>query len=174
MFSKFKPSPDSEPTPPAPQPMPKSAPAEQEVPVVARNNSNSVSPSFSVIGDGIVITGNIDAKVDLHIDGEVIGDIKCQSLVQGPSSKIQGSIIADNANLSGSVEGSIEAGDLVINSSARIGGDVSYENVRIEQGAQVDGRFKHKSNRTPHLNKTTADAAAKAPSLELTSGGKAA
>ncbi|HEY9092015.1 polymer-forming cytoskeletal protein [Parasphingorhabdus sp.] len=140
---------------------------------MARNNSNN-QPSFSVIGDGIVITGNIDAKVDLHIDGEVIGDIKCQSLVQGPSSKIQGSIIADNANLSGSVEGSIEAGDLVINSSARIGGDVSYENVKIEQGGQVDGRFKHKSNRTPHLNKNTLDVSAKAPSLELTSGEKAA
>lgn len=153
--------------------MPKSAPAEQ-APVVARNNHSNNQPSFSVIGDGIVITGNIDAKVDLHIDGEVIGDIKCQSLVQGPSSKIQGSIIADNANLSGSVEGSIEAGDLVINSSARIGGDVSYENVKIEQGAQVDGRFKHKSNRTPHLNKNTLDVSAKAPSLELTSGEKAA
>jgi len=140
---------------------------------VARNSATNGS-SFSVIGDGITITGNIDAKVDLHLDGEVIGDIKCMSLVQGPSSKIQGAIIADNASLSGSVEGSIEAGDLIISSSARIGGDVSYENVTIEQGAHVDGSFKHKSSRSPNLTKTTVDMAKKSPPLELTPDDKAA
>lgn len=148
---------------------------------MGRNSAGNGS-SFSSIGEGITITGNIDAKVDLHIDGEVIGDVKCLSLVQGPSSKIQGSIIASNARLSGSVEGSIEAGDLTISASARIGGDVSYENITIEQGAHVDGRFKHKSSRSPNLTqnsaqnsaRATADTAKKAPPLELTAGDKAA
>ncbi len=140
---------------------------------MARSSASNGS-SFSIIGDGIVITGNIEAKVDLHIDGEVIGDVKCVSLVQGPSSKIQGAIIAQNASLSGAVEGSIEAGDLVISSSARIGGDVSYENVTIEQGGHVDGKFKHKSTKSPNLAKTTVDMAAKSPPLELTADDKAA
>lgn len=140
---------------------------------MARSSASNGS-SFSIIGDGITITGNIDAKVDLHIDGEVIGDIKCLSLVQGPSSKIQGAITAQNASLSGSVEGSIDAGDLVISSSARIGGDVIYENVAIEQGGHVDGKFKHKSSRSPNIAKTTVDLASKSPPLELTSDDKAA
>lgn len=140
---------------------------------MARSSASNGS-SFSIIGDGIVITGNIEATVDLHIDGEVIGDIRCLSLVQGPASKIQGSIIAQNVSLSGAVEGSIEAGDLVISSSARIGGDVSYENVTIEQGGHVDGKFKHKSVKSPNLAKTTVDMAKKSPPLELTSGDKAA
>ncbi|MEP2101007.1 MAG: polymer-forming cytoskeletal protein [Parasphingorhabdus sp.] len=140
---------------------------------MARSSASNGS-SFSIIGDGITITGNIEAKVDLHIDGEVIGDIRCLSLVQGPSSKIQGAIVAQNASLSGSVEGSIEAGDLVISSSARIGGDVSYENVTIEQGGHVDGKFKHKSAKSPNLAKTTVDMAKKSPPLELTSDDKAA
>ncbi|MEW4468662.1 polymer-forming cytoskeletal protein [Parasphingorhabdus sp. JC815] len=152
---------------------------------MARNNATNGS-SFSVIGDGIVITGNIDATVDLHLDGEVIGDIKCLSLVQGPSSKIQGAIVADRASLSGSVEGSIEAGDLVISSSARIGGDVSYENVTIEQGAHVDGSFKHKSSRSAKPAQTQAKAQTQAQakpaadmtkdslSLELSPDGRAA
>ncbi len=140
---------------------------------MARNNGTGGS-SFSIIGDGITITGNIDSKVDLHIDGEVIGDIRCLSLVQGPSSKIQGAIIAQNASLSGAVEGSIDAGDLVISSSARIGGDVSYENVTIEQGGHVDGKFKHKSAKSPNLAKSTVKVTDKALPLELTEGDKAA
>lgn len=140
---------------------------------MARSNGSSGS-SFSIIGDGITITGNIDSKVDLHIDGEVIGDIRCLSLVQGPSSKIQGAIVAQHASLSGAVEGSIDAGDLVISSSARIGGDVSYENVTIEQGGHVDGKFKHKSAKSPNMAKSTVSVADKAMPLELTEGDKAA
>ena len=142
-------------------------------PAVARSNGTGGS-SFSIIGDGITITGNIDSRVDLHIDGEVIGDIKCLSLVQGPSSKIQGAITAQNASLSGSVEGSIEAGDLVISSTARISGDVAYENVTIEQGGHVDGKFKHKSAKAPNLAKSTVDMKSASPPLELTEGDKAA
>ncbi len=139
---------------------------------MARSNGSSGS-SFSIIGDGITITGNIDSKVDLHIDGEVIGDIRCLSLVQGPTSKIQGAITAQHASLSGSVEGSIDAGDLVISSSARIGGDVTYENVTIEQGGHVDGKFKHKSSKSPNVARTTVDMSSKAIPLELTEGDKA-
>lgn len=140
---------------------------------MARSSGSSGS-SFSIIGDGITITGNIESKVDLHIDGEVIGDISCLSLVQGPSSKIKGAIVAQNASLSGAVEGSIDAGDLAIASSARIGGDVTYENVTIEQGGHVDGKFKHKSNKAPNVAKSTVNKADMAIPLELTDGDKAA
>ncbi|OAO05226.1 bactofilin family protein [Parasphingorhabdus sp.] len=140
---------------------------------MARSSGSSGS-SFSIIGDGIIITGNIESKVDLHIDGEVIGDITCLSLVQGPSSKIKGAIVAQNASLSGSVEGSIDAGDLIISSSARIGGDVTYENVTIEQGGHVDGKFKHRSSKSPNLAKSTVSTASMAIPLELTEGDKAA
>lgn len=140
---------------------------------MARSSGSSGS-SFSIIGDGIVITGNIESKVDLHIDGEVIGDVKCLSLVQGPSSKIKGAIVAQNASLSGSVEGSIDAGDLVIASTARIGGDVTYENVTIEQGGHVDGKFKHRSSKSPNLAKSTVNTSEMAIPLELTAGDRAA
>lgn len=139
---------------------------------MARTNGSSGS-SFSIIGDGIIITGNIDSKVDLHIDGEVHGDIRCLSLVQGPTSKIKGAIVAQNASLSGAVEGSIDAGDLVIASTARVGGDVTYENVTIEQGGHVDGKFKHKSNKGPNLAKTTVNKADMAIPLELTANDRA-
>ncbi|PHR19509.1 MAG: cell shape determination protein CcmA [Sphingopyxis sp.] len=164
MFSRSKPSRDN---------VPNHQIAPSQAPTVARSSGTSGS-SFSIIGDGIVITGNIESKVDLHIDGEVIGDVKCLSLVQGPSSKIKGAIVAQNASLSGSVEGSIDAGDLAIASTARIGGDVTYENVTIEQGGHVDGKFKHRSNKSPNLAKSTVNMNDMAIPLELKADDQAA
>ncbi|WP_373489257.1 polymer-forming cytoskeletal protein [Blastomonas sp.] len=100
--------------------------------------------TFSVIGTDVVITGNISAKVDLHIDGRVEGDITCASLVQGEGSTIKGAVVAETARISGTLHGSIEARDLVIAASAEVTGDVTYETISIEQGGHVDGRFQHK------------------------------
>ncbi|MDM7955467.1 polymer-forming cytoskeletal protein [Blastomonas sp.] len=103
------------------------------------------SSTFSVIGADVVITGNISAKVDLHIDGRVEGDIACASLVQGEASAIHGAITAETARLAGTVNGSVDARELVITASAHVTGDVSYETITIEQGGHVDGQFRHKS-----------------------------
>lgn len=97
--------------------------------------------TFSVIGPDVVIRGNIEATVDLHVDGKVHGDIACASLVQGDGSLIEGEITAETARLSGHVKGRIEAKNLTVMKSARIEGDVSYETLTIEQGANVEGRF---------------------------------
>ena len=100
---------------------------------------------FSLIGGDVVITGDIAATVDLHIDGKIIGDIACAALVQGPDSHIKGHVTAAGARLAGLVEGSITAEELVIESSARITGDVTYDRITIETGGHVDSRFAHKS-----------------------------
>jgi len=97
--------------------------------------------TFSVIGADVTIRGDIEASADLHVDGTVIGDLVCASLVQGESSHIEGAISADTARLSGLVKGTITVRNLVILKSARIEGDVHYEALTIEQGAQVDGKF---------------------------------
>ena len=97
--------------------------------------------TFSVIGADVAIRGDIEASADLHVDGAVVGDLVCASLVQGESSRIEGAITADTARLAGTVSGTITARELVILKSARIEGDVHYEALTIEQGAQVNGRF---------------------------------
>ena len=100
-------------------------------------------PTFSVIGADVVIKGDISATADLHVDGTVQGDISCSSLVQGESSRVEGTIEAETARLAGTVKGTIAARQLVILKSAVVEGDVRYDTLTIEQGAQVEGRFAH-------------------------------
>lgn len=116
--------------------------------------------TFSVFGADVVVTGDVRASVDLHVDGRIEGDVVCASLVQGTGSHIIGSVSADNARLAGTIEGAIRVKALVIEQSARIKGDVSYESLSIAQGAQVDGRLAH-----------VVDAAAVPQALKLISTG---
>jgi cytoskeletal protein CcmA (bactofilin family) len=137
MFSRSKQSPNTVPTLP------------QRNNISVRNNSGH---TFSVIASDVEIVGNLSARVDLHIDGKVQGDVTCGNLVQGEGSFIAGKVTADSAKLSGHVEGSIEANDLVIESSARIKGDVVYSNLTIAPGGQIEGKFSHKSAAKPNIS----------------------
>ncbi len=149
-------------------------PAPTPAPEPVQRVQSSSQAACSVIGSDVIITGNVAAEVDLHIDGRIEGDVKCQSLVQGESSEVHGAVVAQNAKLSGLIKGSIDVRDLIIERSARITGDVSYDTISIEQGAQVDGSFKHKSTAAktarPQQVKPVADAPKKPanPSLNLT------
>jgi cytoskeletal protein CcmA (bactofilin family) len=142
MFSKSKPSLET-------------APA---IPQRKREAMGNSGHTFSIIASDVEIVGNLNARVDLHIDGKVQGDVTCGSLVQGEGSLISGKVVAASARLSGQVEGSIEAGELVIEASARISGDVMYENLTIAPGGQVEGKFKHKSSGgAPNISRTTVE-----------------
>nr|WP_306305018.1 polymer-forming cytoskeletal protein [Sphingomonas pituitosa] len=105
--------------------------------------ANARRGQFSVLGADIVITGNLSATSDLHIDGRIEGDVRCGSLVQGAESQIFGRVEADDARLAGSVEGSVRARQLTVERTARITGDVEYETIMVEQGGHIDGRLKH-------------------------------
>ncbi|WP_430442651.1 bactofilin family protein [Sphingorhabdus contaminans] len=137
-----------------------------------RNNSGH---TFSIIASDVEIVGNLNARVDLHIDGKIQGDVTCGNLVQGEGSIIAGKVIAESARLSGSVEGSIEANDLVIESTARITGDVVYTNLTIAPGGQIEGKFRHKSSGgAPSISRTTVDISKVADPLILGNASKVA
>ncbi len=138
----------------------KSKTSPQDVPSVPNRSRPPVSNSghtFSIIASDVEIVGNLNAKVDLHIDGKVQGDVNCGNLVQGEGSIIAGKVTAASARLSGQVDGSIEVGELVIEASAKINGDVVYGNLTIAPGGQVEGKFKHKSSGGPSIARTTVD-----------------
>jgi len=98
---------------------------------------------FSVIGPDVVITGNVQASSDLHLEGRVEGDLDCGNLVQGADSHVKGQVRAASARLAGTIEGSVAIRQLTVETGARIIGDVEYETVSIQTGAHIDGRLKH-------------------------------
>ena len=96
---------------------------------------------MSVIGSDITITGNIEARVDLNIEGIVVGDVQCGTLILGEGSAVKGGIYAERVKVSGVVEGSISAKDVVVEASASVTGDITYERLRVSNGATIDGKM---------------------------------
>lgn len=108
-------------------------------------NGGAKRGMFSVLGPDMIITGNVSATSDLHIDGRVEGDVNCGTLAQGADSQVFGNVTAEVARLAGSIEGTVRVRQLTIERSAKITGDVEYENITIENGGHIDGRLKHMS-----------------------------
>ncbi|MBO9669197.1 MAG: polymer-forming cytoskeletal protein [Sphingobium sp.] len=115
----------------------------------SQSNASSVATGarhtpFSILGSDVTIRGDVEARVDLHIDGRVEGDIICAALVQGAESRIKGHVNAKTARIAGTIEGSITTEELIVEGSARISGDVTYQTIAIAAGGQVDGKLTHK------------------------------
>ncbi len=99
---------------------------------------------ISVIGADILVTGNIEAQVDLQIEGRIVGDVRCATLIMGERSSVCGSIYAQRVRVAGNVEGSVETIDLAIEAGARVKGDVTYSRLRIANGGLVEGSMIHR------------------------------
>ena len=108
------------------------------------NKQDQRRSGLSVIGADVTVTGNITTDGDLHIDGMVIGDIACGSLIQGEAGRITGILTARDARLAGTLDGEVRVTALTIERTARLTGDSSYETLTIETGAHVDGRMNHR------------------------------
>lgn len=142
----------------------KSRQTSETAPAATRNRSGGErAGTFSVLGADVAVRGDIDAATDLHIDGQIEGDVRCAALVQGESSLITGNVIADSVRLAGRVDGSIDAGDLVIEAGAEVRGNVAYDTLTIAAGARIDGALRHKGGDSG----AAEDAPAAEPSADL-------
>jgi cytoskeletal protein CcmA (bactofilin family) len=114
-----------------------------------KNKSNQkeieqLSNSSTIVGKGSVMEGNIETFGNLRIEGKVIGNIKTKSKVAiGDSARIDGTILAQNAEIAGEVKGLVEISEiLVLKSTAVIHGDIVTNKLVVEAGATFNGLCK--------------------------------
>jgi cytoskeletal protein CcmA (bactofilin family) len=94
---------------------------------------------ISTIGEELVITGNVSSKGEIHLDGQVRGDIHCYSLVVSEKSQIEGNVVADEVAIRGSIIGSIRALRVALHPQCHVKGDLFHHSLAIAQGAHFDG-----------------------------------
>ena len=105
--------------------------------------ARSDTAAVSVIGADILVTGNIEAEVDLHIEGRVMGDVRCATLILGENSSVKGKVLAQRVRVSGIIEGAIETIDLAIEATARVKGEVTFSRLRVATGGVIEGTMTH-------------------------------
>ena len=96
----------------------------------------------ATIGKAVKINGQIFAKEDLYVDGDVEGTIESQDnkVTIGPNGRVQAGIRAREVVILGQVQGNVEASDKVdIRKDAKLVGDIKTSRISIEDGALFKG-----------------------------------
>lgn len=130
---------------------------------LANSSANGRRGMFSVIGADVVISGNIRASAELHVEGRIEGDVDCAGLIQGAESQIIGGVTAESARIAGAIEGAVRVRQLTVERTARITGDVEYENITIENGGHIDGRMRRIGSTTVTITPLIGSDAPRAP-----------
>jgi len=138
--------PNDEPAPyrPPGEPMRSPAPAP---PVPAALPSTVAAPRDpkhpAAIGPSMTIKGEIRAREELLVDGEVEGLLESQSrLTVGPNGKVLGNIKAREVAIFGNVRGNVEVtGKIAIREQGSLIGDIKAAGISIDDGAYFKGNI---------------------------------
>ena len=100
------------------------------------------SRSAATIGKSVKVHGDIIAKEDLYVDGDVEGTIESleNKVTVGPNGRVQASIKAREVIILGQVQGDVETSDKVdIRKDAKLVGNITTARISIEDGALFKG-----------------------------------
>lgn len=106
--------------------------------------AEEISNSSNIIGKGTSVQGDIETFGNLRVEGQVVGNIKTKSKVAlGQSCKVEGNILAQNAEVAGEVSGRVEVTELLLlKATAVVHGDIITNKLIVESGAKFNGGCK--------------------------------
>lgn len=110
---------------------------------MARNNEAD-STATNMIRVGTEITGDINCKEDIRIDGKLFGNLKSAGkVVIGEKGLIEGTIECTYATVFGDIKGTVNVNELLtLKSTANLVGDIVTNKLQIEPGANFSGSCK--------------------------------
>jgi cytoskeletal protein CcmA (bactofilin family) len=95
--------------------------------------------SISTIGEELTITGNVSSTGELHLDGQVQGDVQCVAFVLGENAQLEGSVVAEDVMVRGRLIGSVRALRVTLEARSHVEGNLFYKSLSIEQGTHFEG-----------------------------------
>jgi len=102
---------------------------------------NETSGAVNIIGVGTIITGDIQSKGDIRIDGTLKGSVKTSGkVVVGQAGIIEGDVECNNADIAGTLNAKISVAQLLsLKGTAKLTGDLVTNKLAIEPGAAFTG-----------------------------------
>src|SRR5262245_16258798 len=101
--------------------------------------TSSGSRPLSTIGEDLTITGNVTSKGELHLDGQVQGDVYCVALVLGENGQLQGNVVAEYVVVHGRLIGSVRALRVTLQAESHVEGNLVHKSLSVEHHAHFQG-----------------------------------
>jgi len=113
-------------------------------------NQSSSTDSESLIGESLVVEGEIHSEEPLIVKGKVKGNIQIsRQLVVEESGNVNGDLNGREITIRGTVKGKVVSAEkLVISSSGNFTGDIAVEKLVIQEGARFQGQVSMNSPAT--------------------------
>ena len=103
--------------------------------------NTETTAAINMIGAGTVITGDIQSKGDIRVDGTLKGSVNTSGkVVLGKDGVIEGDVVCADADVSGTIKAKISVTQLLsLKSTAKLNGDIITNKLSIEPGASFTG-----------------------------------
>jgi cytoskeletal protein CcmA (bactofilin family) len=95
----------------------------------------------TIISEGFEFVGNITSDGTLNIAGVVKGKISAKSILVDAEGQVEGDLTSEILVVKGRVVGEVACQDLNVGPRAFIDGSISYQNIHIQRGGRVAGKF---------------------------------
>ncbi|HML29762.1 MAG TPA: polymer-forming cytoskeletal protein [Hyphomicrobium sp.] len=92
------------------------------------------------------IEGGIDYPGPLIIEGTVLGDVNCLSLVVAERGVIEGRIKSETVTVIGEVSGEIFANDLTLKPACVVNANIVHKKLLLETGSFFEGKSRRHPN----------------------------
>ena len=104
-------------------------------------NKTEMIEMVNTIGAGTVVTGDVQSKGDIRVDGTLKGSVNTSGkVVLGKEGVIEGDVICKNADIAGNLKARITASELLsLKTTAKLNGDITTNKLSIEPGASFTG-----------------------------------
>ena len=110
------------------------------------HTQESRSLSISTISEDLTITGNVESKGELHLNGRVQGDVRCVALVMGENAQLEGNVLAEDVMILGQLIGSVRALKVMLQSTAHVEGNLVHKTLAVEHGTHFEGESRPSEN----------------------------
>ena len=103
--------------------------------------NTKMTETINTIGVGTTITGDIQSKGDIRVDGTLKGSINTSGkVVVGKEGIVEGDVVCNSADISGVTKAKITTSQLLsLKSTAKLNGDIITNKLSIEPGASFTG-----------------------------------
>jgi cytoskeletal protein CcmA (bactofilin family) len=124
---------------------------------MARGKRFKAPKVSTVIGQGTVITGDVEFSGGLHLDGVIRGNVSGDkdsgsTLTVSEQGAVEGDVRVENLILNGAVVGDVYANERVeLAANARVTGTVYYRLLEMAMGAEVNGQLVHSEDQEPRM-----------------------
>ena len=121
----------------------------------------------SLISETVSIDGTVNSSGAIDVAGLIKGPVYSKEVVIKETGSISGEVEADKVEVHGHLNGKISAENVVIGSTGVVKGDVQFaQNLRTEDGADIEGYIKKTSTAGKKESRSTGDFSFSRPSKE--------